>query len=126
MARRFLVLMSLAGAVLLLSSAVALAAVRTGTAGSETLSGTPEADRITGRGGDDRTVGKAGNDTYFYADGWGRDTVVDSRGVDTLNFSAVTGPIIGSLCPQFFPARTRGSRAPARPTSSPSPPASRA
>ncbi len=60
--------------------------------------GTRDNDRITGRGGDDRTVGKAGNDTYFYANGWGQDTVVDSGGTDTLNFSAVTEGVQVNLC----------------------------
>ena len=107
MARRFVLLVVMVGAALLVCSAVAFAAVRTGTAGSETLAGTPDSDKITGRGGDDRTVGKAGNDTYFYADGWGNDTVVDSRGVDTLDFTAVTGEIIGSLC-QMSPSSDPG------------------
>jgi Ca2+-binding RTX toxin-like protein len=99
MARRFLLLAVTAGAVLLVCSAVAQAVVRTGTSGNDRLAGTGDNDRITGRGGDDTTIGKSGNDTYYYANGWGRDTVIDSRGTDTLDFSAVTGGITGSLCP---------------------------
>ena len=98
MARRFALLVIMAGAVLLVCSAVAFAAVRTGNEGDNTLMGTRYKDSITGKGGDDRTVGKGGNDTYFYADGWGHDTVVDSGGTDTLNFSAVTGGVSVHLC----------------------------
>ena len=99
MARRFLLLAVTAGAVLLVCSVVALAAVRTGTNGNDRLAGTRDNDRITGRGGDDTTIGKAGNDTYYYANGWGQDTVIDSRGTDTLNFSAVTENIDAFACP---------------------------
>ena len=98
MARRFGLLVIMAGTVLLVCSAVAFAAVRTGNEGDNTLMGTRYKDSITGKGGDDRTVGKGGNDTYSYADGWGNDTVVDSGGTDTLNFSAVTGGVTVILC----------------------------
>ena len=97
MARRFVVLVIMAGAVLLVCSALASAAVRTGNEGDNTLMGTRYKDSITGKG-DDRTVGKGGNDTYFYADDWGHDTVVDSGGTDTLDFSAVTGGVNVRLC----------------------------
>ena len=97
MARRFVVLVIMAGAVLLVCSALASAAVRTGNEGDNTLMGTRYKDSITGKG-DDRTVGKGGNDTYFYADDWGHDTVVDSGGTDTLDFSAVTGGVSVHLC----------------------------
>jgi hypothetical protein len=99
MARRFLLLAVTAGAILLVCSAVALAAVRTGTNGNDRLAGTRDNDRITGRGGDDTTIGKAGNDTYYYANGWGQDTVIDSKGTDTLNFSAVTENVDAFACP---------------------------
>ena len=99
MARRFVLLVVMAGAVLLVCSAVGFAAVRIGTGGDDRLMGTGDNDRITGKGGDDTTVGKAGNDIYYYANGWGKDTVIDSTGSDTLNFSAVTGGITVALCP---------------------------
>jgi hypothetical protein len=91
MARRFVVLVIITGAALLVCSTVATAAIRTGNEGYNTLMGTRYKDSITGKGGDDKTVGKGGNDTYSYADSWGHHTVVDSGGTDTLNFSAVTG-----------------------------------
>ena len=34
--------------------------------------------------------GGAGDDTYKFNNGWGADTVTDSAGNDTLDFSAVT------------------------------------
>ena len=92
MARRFLLLTATAGAVLLVCSAVSLAAVRTGTNGNDRLAGTRDNDRITGRGGDDTTIGKAGN-------GWGQDTVIDSKGTDSLNFSTVTENVDAFACP---------------------------
>ncbi|MDP8899750.1 MAG: hypothetical protein M3N33_01075 [Actinomycetota bacterium] len=101
MARRFVLLVVMAGAVLLVCSAVAFAAVRTGTGGNDRLAGTRDNDRITGRGGDDTTIGKAGNDTYYYANGWGQDAVIDSRGTDTLNFSAVTENVDAFACPEL-------------------------
>lgn len=52
-------------------------------------------------GGNDTTVGKGGNDVYFYADGWGQDTLGDSGGVETLDLSAVTADLEGSLCPEL-------------------------
>lgn len=103
MARRFLLLVVTAGAVLLVCSAVALAAVRTGTNGNDRLAGTRDNDRITYRityRGDGTTIGKPGNDArYYYANGWGQDTVIDSRGTDTLNFSAATENIDAFACP---------------------------
>jgi hypothetical protein len=98
MARRFVVLVIMTGAALLVCSTVATAAIRTGNEGDNTLMGTRYKDSITGKGGDDKTVGKGGNDTYSYADSWGHDTVVDSGGTDTLNFSAVTGGVSVRLC----------------------------
>jgi RTX calcium-binding nonapeptide repeat (4 copies) len=125
MARRFLLLAVTAGAVLLVCSAVALAAVRTGTSGNDRLAGTRDSDRITGRGGDDTTIGKAGNDTYYYANGWGQDTVIDSTGTDTLNFSTVTGAS-RAPCARCQPTGAEASRAAIRAAASDSMPRSRA
>ncbi len=71
----------------------ALSALRIGTNGSETLTGTKGNDHITGAGGDDMLKGLAGNDTYFFASGWGADTLIEKpgQGTDTLNFRGVTG-----------------------------------
>jgi hypothetical protein len=77
---------------------VASAAIRTGNEGDNALMGTRYKDSITGKEGDDKTVGKGGNDAYFYADDRGHDTVVDSGGTDTLDFSAVTGGVSVHLC----------------------------
>ena len=71
----------------MLSSAVAVAAIKIGTNGDDRIRGTDSADQINGKGGNDRLNGKARNDTYYFADGFGVDTLIDSAGTDTLNFS---------------------------------------
>jgi Ca2+-binding RTX toxin-like protein len=83
----------------------ALAALRIGTNGNETLVGTTGNDQITGKGGDDILKGKAGNDTYFFADNWGTDTLVETAtgGTDTVNFRGVTsGRVNVYLVPEWF------------------------
>lgn len=78
------------------------AAVRLGTPNGETLTGTNRKDQITGDAGNDRLKGLAGNDTYYFADGWGRDTLKEQAfsrvngkrvpgGTDTLSFRQVKG-----------------------------------
>ena len=56
MARKFVLLMVMAGAALLICSAVAFAAVRSGTEGDDRLVGTKDAHKMIGRG-----VGSAGS-----------------------------------------------------------------
>jgi hypothetical protein len=77
----------------LLLAGPALAAFRIGTDDNETLVGTTENDQIIGKGGTDTLKGKAGNDRYFFADGFGTDTLIETTtgGTDTVNFHAVTG-----------------------------------
>ena len=76
-------------------------AILNGTEGNDTIIGTTDADTINGLGGndflagdsgDDSIVGGTGNDTYsFDADGpQGSDTITDTIGYDTLDFSATT------------------------------------
>ena len=68
------------------------------------------ADDVLGAGGDDlidlgggtgeTADGQGGNDRLVFHDGWGTATIVDSSGIDTVDFSALTTPltlIIGSL-----------------------------
>src|SRR5215211_1003977 len=66
----------------------ALSALRLGTKNAETLTGTARNDHLTGAEGDDLLRGLAGNDTYFFADNWGTDELVEKpgEGTDTLNF----------------------------------------
>jgi Ca2+-binding RTX toxin-like protein len=83
----------------------ALSAVRIGTTGNDTLVGTKKNDRITGKGGNDVLQGRAGNDTYFFADNWGSDSLVEEagEGIDTVDFHAVaTGPVTIGLVPEWL------------------------
>ena len=89
----------------------AQAAIKVGTDGADALVGTRYADHLTGKGGDDTASGKRGNDAYHYADGWGRDTVSDPAGTDTLDFSAHAGPVNGALCPELPDVQVLGGRA---------------
>ena len=87
------------------------------SSGNDTLIGTPGPDHILALSGNDKisagagndlTNGGAGNDIYSYRDGMGTDTVVDASGIDTLNFSAMSGGIRANLYPDdgFSPANT--------------------
>ena len=77
--------------VTLLVASPALTALRVGTRNAETLTGTSGNDHLTGAEGNDLLKGLAGNDTYFFADNWGSDTLVEKpgEGTDTLNFRGV-------------------------------------
>ena len=63
----------------LLLAGPALSKVLVGTDEPETLIGTKRNDQITGKGGQDILKGKAGNDTYFFADDWGQDFLIEGR-----------------------------------------------
>jgi len=60
-----------------------------GAGGNDILLGTPQADGLVGGEGDDQLLGGLGDDVYeFDADHpLGTDTVVETGGVDTLDFS---------------------------------------
>jgi hypothetical protein len=103
--RRIAILAPGLALLLALLTGPALAALRIGTNGNETLVGTTGNDQITGKGGDDILKGKAGNDTYFFADNWGTDTLVETAtgGTDTVNFRGVTsGRVQVYLVPEWF------------------------
>jgi Ca2+-binding RTX toxin-like protein len=96
--RRALTLLSTMALVVLLAAGVALAEIRVGTNNPETLTGTNSVDHLTGMGGNDTLVGKAANDTYHFDDGWGQDTLKETKvvkvgkkklpgGIDTLKFT---------------------------------------
>ena len=55
-----------------------------GGGGNDTLYGGSGNDTLQGGKGDDILNGGEGNDSYVYKAGWGRDTIVDSGGYDTL------------------------------------------
>jgi Ca2+-binding RTX toxin-like protein len=67
-----------------------------GDDGNDTLTGGGGNDRLFAGAGTDSQVGGAGNDTYLFdADTpLGADTINDSAGVDTFDFSATTGQAI--------------------------------
>ena len=98
-----------AALVALLVASPALAALRVGTKNAETLTGTTGKDHLTGAEGNDLLKGLAGNDTYFFADNWGVDELVEKpdEGTDTLNFRGVrTSPIEVRLVREWDPTFT--------------------
>ena len=78
------------------ASTITRAASLSGDEGNDTLTGGAGNDTLSGGAGNDSLVGGAGNDTYlFYADmALGSDTVNDSAGVDTLDFSATSSQAV--------------------------------
>lgn len=72
-----------------------------GTGGTDYIAALSGNDKIAAGAGNDTTNGGPGNDTYSYRSGWGTDTLVDASGVDTLNFSAVSGGITAILHPEY-------------------------
>ena len=65
--------------------------------GADTLTGLDGADTLDGGAGDDNLQGGADGDTYRFADGWGDDILRDSGEGHTLDFSAATAAINGTL-----------------------------
>ncbi|MDV6031965.1 MAG: hypothetical protein F9B45_18120 [Phycisphaera sp. RhM] len=67
-----------------------------GSSHADTITGDNDSNELTGGGGADTLNGGLGSDTYFFADGAGVDTVIDSNSDpadesgDTLDFTAVT------------------------------------
>jgi hypothetical protein len=116
MVKRTLLVLSVMLATLIAASGVAFAVNKvcssgstqsnpcSGTTGKDTLIGTGGVDYIKGLAGNDNisagagndtTDGGGGNDTYSYKEGWGQDTLIDSGGIDALNFSAVQSAGLG-------------------------------
>jgi hypothetical protein len=96
-----------AALVALLVASPTLSALRVGTKNAETLTGTTGNDHLTGAEGNDLLKGLAGNDTYFFADNWGNDELVEKpgEGTDTLNFRGVrTGPMTVYLVREWDPS----------------------
>lgn len=75
--------------------------VITGTGSSEFIRALKGSDRITGAGGGDIIHGGGGNDTYLYQDGFEDDRVYDTSGVDTVDFSGVTGGMDIAVVPDY-------------------------
>ena len=75
--------------------------VITGTGSPEFIKALKGNDRITGAGDGDIIHGGGGNDTYLYQDGFGDDWVYDSSGVDTVDFSGVTGGMDIAVVPDY-------------------------
>jgi Ca2+-binding RTX toxin-like protein len=68
-----------------------------GGSGNDTILGSPGKDTITGGSGDDILLGLANDDTYIFQNGYGTDQFVDYNGFETLDFSAVTVSLQGSM-----------------------------
>jgi hypothetical protein len=93
----------------------AFSALRVGTKSSETLTGTKGNDHLTGAEGDDLLKGLAGNDTYFFADDWGADELVEKpgEGTDALNFHGVrTQGILVFLVREWDPSFAANAEGP--------------
>ncbi|CAA9438424.1 MAG: hypothetical protein AVDCRST_MAG22-3865 [uncultured Rubrobacteraceae bacterium] len=110
MGRIAIVVLTLALA--LSSSTAAFAALRVGTNSAEVLTGTHSADLLNGKGAGDALRGLAANDVYYFADGYGQDTLVERAqhkvggkvlpgGKDSLNFSRVTSAMSVYLTPEW-------------------------
>jgi Ca2+-binding RTX toxin-like protein len=61
-----------------------------GKAGNDLLIGAKGDDHLFGGPGNDRLYGGPGDDTYYFEDNWEVDTLDDSEGKHTLDFSKVT------------------------------------
>jgi Ca2+-binding RTX toxin-like protein len=99
--RRTILLLTMMGLTLALSSAIALAAVKVGTDAGEKIVGTDGNDQINGKGGNDDLRGRLGNDIYYFAGGFGVDTLTDTGGTDTLSFSTLTTGVNVYLLPEW-------------------------
>lgn len=64
-----------------------------GGAGSDTLIGDDGANVLLGGAGTNLLQGGAGDDIYRFTGDWGRNTVEDSSGEDTVDFAAVPGDL---------------------------------
>lgn len=69
----------------------ALDNVLTGGNGADTLFGGGGRDTIIGRDGDDRLIGGADGDRFVFADGMGRDEVMDFTAADQIVLQNLTG-----------------------------------
>ncbi|WP_432470961.1 DUF4347 domain-containing protein [Amphritea sp. HPY] len=61
-----------------------------GGTGNDTLSGDKGNDYFTGGTGNDSFIGGKGNDTYYFSDGWGKDTGITEAakgGTDSISFA---------------------------------------
>ena len=99
-------------ALTLSSSTAAFAALSVGTNSAEVLTGTHSADLVNGKGGGDALRGLAANDVYYFADGFGQDTLAELAkhkvggkvvpgGKDSLNFSRVSSAMSVYLTPEW-------------------------
>ncbi len=60
-----------------------------GSQGNDSIIANSIDNIIDGQAGNDDLQGKGGNDTYKFNDNWGKDTVKDSNGLNSLDFSSV-------------------------------------
>ncbi len=90
-----------------------------GGAADDTLIGNSRANLFDGRNGSDILVGAAGDDTYVFSPGEpaNNDQLVETIGSDTLDFSAIPGPVSVDLSAPVVIA----TYAPAQQVTTPSP-----
>ena len=81
-----------------------------GKAGNDLLIGGKGNDHLFGGRGNDKLYGGRGNDTYYFEDEWGIDTLVDSAGKDTVDFSRVTWPLTVIVNQEQFTITERTNR----------------
>ena len=59
------------------------------TAGDDTIYGFDLSDFLDGGAGNDRLEGLGGNDTYYFAPGYGSDTILDTEGEERLTLAGI-------------------------------------
>ena len=79
-----------------ITSIDAVQAVYGGSA-NDTLIGNNGENTLKGNGGDDVMDGGDGDDIYLFDDNFGHDSITDSTGIDTFDFSTVTSTIYFNL-----------------------------
>jgi len=68
-----------------------------GDKGKDVLDGGSGNDRLIGQKGDDAYYGGEGDDEYVFRSGMGLDSVSDTSGNDTINMTAVSSKVVGTI-----------------------------
>ncbi len=81
----------------------------TGSAFADSLSGDDGPNVITGLGGNDVMNGRGGDDTYVFGENWGADSVTDTAGSNTFDFSSNTTGVAFQLSAALLTVSGSGS-----------------